>query len=114
MGYMITAPLKNEYFFPLGFIYLKKCSYPQFFTVHLQTCAGGSGAKQGENMKNRFIGEFTYTLSAIRKAYTGRGLRRCLAWAGYTTPDNLTSMYLNGEPAEYILAACIACDTVGA
>jgi hypothetical protein len=63
---------------------------------------------------NRFIGEFTWTLSAIRKAYTGRGLRHCLAWAGYATPDNLTCMYLRGESAEYILAACIACDTVGA
>jgi hypothetical protein len=69
---------------------------------------------KGKNMKNRFIGEFTWTLSAIRKAYTGRGLRHCLAWAGYVTPDNLTSMYLRGESAEYILAACIACDTVGA
>ena len=65
-------------------------------------------------MKNRFIGEFNWTLSAIRKAYTGRGLRHCLAWAGYKTPETLTSMYLRGESAEYILAACIACDTVGA
>lgn len=69
---------------------------------------------KGENMKNRFIGEFTWTLSAIRKAYTGRGLRHALVWAGYKTPATLTSMYLRGESAEYILAACIACDTVGA
>ncbi|CAB5238462.1 hypothetical protein UFOVP164_41 [uncultured Caudovirales phage] len=69
---------------------------------------------KGANMKNRFIGEFNWTLSAIRKAYTGRGLRHALFWAGYATPDNLTNMYLRGESAEYILAACIACDTVGA
>jgi hypothetical protein len=80
----------------------------------MQTCIGGSNAKQGENMKTHFIGNFAWTLSAIRKAYTGRGLRHCLAWAGYSTPDNLTCMYLRGESAEYILAACIACDTVGA
>jgi hypothetical protein len=65
-------------------------------------------------MQKHFIGEFTWTLSAIRKAYTGRGLRHALFWAGYATPDNLTSMYLRGESAEYILGACIACETVGA
>jgi hypothetical protein len=47
---MITRPLKNEYFFPLGFISLNNCSYAQIFTVLFATCAGGSGAKQGENM----------------------------------------------------------------
>jgi hypothetical protein len=69
---------------------------------------------KGQNMKKHFIADFAWTLSAIRKAYTGRGLRHCLAWAGYTVPAEITYMYLKGEPAEYILAACIACETVGA
>jgi cysteinyl-tRNA synthetase len=69
---------------------------------------------KGQKMKHStFVSNF-WTLSAIRDAYTGAGLRHALHWAGYKTPARLSSMYLRGEPAEYILAACIACDTVGA
>lgn len=62
---------------------------------------------------SKYINDFL-ALDAIRTAYTGCGLRHALHWAGYKEPARLARMYLSGESAEYILAACIACDTVGA
>ena len=57
---------------------------------------------------------FATMLKVITDAYTGRSLRNSIHQMGMTAPANVTGMYLRGEPKEYILAAALACSSVGA
>lgn len=50
----------------------------------------------------------------IADAYTAGDMKRSLWWAGVSQPMNLTQMYLNGEPYDYIATACLTCDQIGA
>lgn len=49
----------------------------------------------------------------IAMAYTGGALKNSLWWAGIKHPANVTHMYLEGESAEYIMAACFAIQQIG-
>ncbi len=49
----------------------------------------------------------------IAMAYTGGALKNTLWWAGVKHPANVTQMYLAGESAEYIMAACFAIQQIG-
>lgn len=57
---------------------------------------------------------FKTMLKVITDAYTGRSLRNMIYRMGMTPPADVTGMYLRGDPKEYILAAALACSSVGA
>lgn len=52
-------------------------------------------------------------LKAIRDAYTGRAMKSAIRSFGFEPPEEVTSMYLHGEPAEFIQAAVIAVNQKG-
>lgn len=57
---------------------------------------------------------FANLRTLIASAYTGGALKNSLWWQGVPHPANMTDMYLNGESPEYMVAACMAIQTIGA
>jgi hypothetical protein len=57
---------------------------------------------------------FANMIHFISTAYTGGGLKSIIRYMGLQHPDRVTDMYLRGEPANYIAAATLAVNQIGA
>ena len=57
---------------------------------------------------------FADMIHFISTAYTGGGLKYAIRWMGLQHPARVTDMYLGSESAEYIAAATLAVNQIGA